>query len=247
MKEPGFRPRFYRLWSRDSDLVSFTVVVKETDLYIRAGRNLRKKALAAVLKHRELLEGYIARHPGFAAALEPFAVGADAPFVVRMMAEASARVGVGPMAAVAGTIAELVGRELLDYSAEVIVENGGDIFLMLVKPRLVGIYAGSSPLTGTVALRIEPDDTPLGVCTSSGSVGHSLSFGTADAAIVVSPSAALADAAATAVGNLVKTEDDLQRAIEFVKDVPGISGIAVIRGEKMAVWGHINLERRGAT
>jgi hypothetical protein len=244
MKEPGYKPRFYRYWSKDTDLVSFSVIVKETDLFIRARRNLRKKALDVVLKQRGLLEGYIARHPGFLTALEPFPVASDAPLIVREMANASAKVGVGPMAAVAGALAEFVGRELLQYSSEVIVENGGDIFLKHEKPRLIGVFAGDSPYSGKLALKIEPEETPLGVCTSSGTVGHSLSFGKADAAIILSPSAALADAAATAVGNLVQTADDMQKAIESVSEVEGLTGIAVIVGDKMAVWGKINLVRR---
>ncbi len=243
MKEPGFKPRFYRHWSKDIDLVSFTVTIKETDLLIRARRNLQKKALEVVLKQRELLEGYIARHPGFLTELSPFPVGADAPQIVKEMAAASAKVGVGPMAAVAGVFAEFVGKELLQFSEEVIVENGGDIFLKLTKTRLIGIYTGNSPYSGKLALKIEPEDTPLGVCTSSGTVGHSLSFGKADAAMILSPSAALADAAATAVGNLVKTPDDLERAINFIREVPGIAGVGLIIGDKMAVWGKINLVR----
>jgi uncharacterized protein len=75
-------------------------------------------------------------------------------------------------------------------------------------------------------------------------VGHSLSFGKADAAIVISPSAALADAAATAVGNLVQDARDMSRAIEFVRGVEGIVGIGVIKGDKMAVWGKIKLVQR---
>jgi hypothetical protein len=244
MKKPGYEPRLYRAWSKDTDLVSFTLTVKETDLYIRAQRNLRKKALDTVIKHRDLLESYISRHPPFLTALEPFAVGLDAPVVVREMAEASAKVGVGPMAAVAGAIAERVGRELLKFTPEVIVENGGDIFLKVTRPRLIGIFAGDSPYTGKLALKIEPEDTPLGVCTSSGTVGHSLSFGKADAAIVLSPSAALADAAATATGNLVQTADDMQNAIDTVSKVEGLAGIAIIVGDKMAVWGKIKLVRR---
>jgi ApbE superfamily uncharacterized protein (UPF0280 family) len=241
MKKPGYQPRFYRFWGKDTDLVSFNVVVKETDLYILARRNLRKKALDVVLKQRALLEGYITHHHGFVTALTPFLVDADAPHIVKEMAEASSKVGVGPMAAVAGAIAEAVGRELLQFSTEVIVENGGDIFLRHKKLRHIGIYAGSSPLSGKLSLEIEPENTPLGVCTSSGTVGHSLSFGKADAAIVLSPSASLADAAATAVGNLVQTAADMPRAIEFVREVEGITGIAIIVGDKMAVWGKINL------
>jgi len=243
MKQPGFKPRFYRHWSKDIDLVSFNVTVKETDLLIRARSNLKKKALEVVLKQRELLENYIARHPGFLTELSPFPIGKDAPQIVKVMAEASAKVGVGPMAAVAGVFAEFVGRELMGFSEEVIVENGGDIFLKLTKPRLIGIYAGTSPYSGKLALKIEPDETPLGVCTSSGTVGHSLSFGKADAAIILSPSAALADAAATAVGNMVKTAEDMEKAVNFIRGVPGLYGLGIIVEDKMAVWGKITLVR----
>jgi hypothetical protein len=178
-------------------------------------------------------------------ALEPFPVGADAPAIAKVMAEAAKKVNVGPMAAVAGAFAEFVGKELTRYSAEVIVENGGDIYIKTAKARLVGIYAGEdSPLTGRVAIKIEPQDTPLGVCTSSGTVGHSLSFGKSDAVVVLSPSAALADAAATAIGNLVKTETDVQAALDYARTIKGVVGTAVLINDKMGVWGKINLIRR---
>ena len=152
-KTPDYQPRYYRDWSKDRDLVSFNVMVKETDLYIRARRFLKDKALEIVQRQRSLLENYIARHPGFVAALEPFPVGDDAPAIARTMADAAEKVNVGPMAAVAGAFAEFVGRDLLKYSAEVIVENGGDIFLKSTKSRLVGVYAGEdSPLTGRIAI-----------------------------------------------------------------------------------------------
>jgi len=239
-----YEPRHYRLWTREKDLVSFNVVVKETDLFIQAKRNLKRKALEVVSKHRALLEGYIARHPGFATTLEPFPVGDDAPYIVRQMAEAAEKVGTGPMAAVAGALAECVGRELLRFTPEIIVENGGDIFLKNVSRRLVGIYTGKPPYSGKIALRIEPEETPVGVCTSSGTVGHSLSFGKADAAIVISPSTPLADAAATAIGNLITDDDCLEGGIEFAKGIEGLRGVAIIRGDKMALWGQIKIVRR---
>ncbi len=127
------------------------------------------------------------------------------------MAAAAQTAGVGPMAAVAGAIAECVGRELLEFSPEVIVENGGDIFLKVSHRRTVGIFAGDSPLTGRIGIQIEARDTPLGVCTSSGTVGHSLSFGRADAVVVLAPAAALADAAATAIGNRVSRKEGHRR------------------------------------
>lgn len=245
MKTPDFQPRYYRDWSKDRDLVSFNVVVKETDLYIRARKNFKEKAMEIVQRQRALLENYITRHPGFMTALVPFPVGADAPAIAKMMEEAAEKVNVGPMAAVAGAFAEFVGRDLLKFSAEVIVENGGDIFLKTAKSRLVGVYAGeNSPLTGKIALKIEPFDTPLGVCTSSGTVGHSLSFGKSDAVVVLSPSTALADAAATAIGNIVKEETDIEKALEFARGVTGLVGVAVIINDKMGVWGKVNLIRR---
>jgi uncharacterized protein len=244
VKTPDYQPRYYRDWSKDKDLVSFNVIVKETDLYIRARRDLKNKALEIVQRQRTLLENYIARHPGFLTALEPFSLGDDAPAIVKAMGEAGEKVGVGPMAAVAGIFAEFVGRELLRFSSEVIVENGGDIFLKTEKKRLVGVYAGTSPYTGTIALQIDPADTPLGICTSSGTVGHSLSFGKADAVIVLSSSTALADAAATAIGNIVKEETAIQKALDFARSVVGLMGVTVIINDKLGVWGKVNLVRR---
>ncbi|MBN1643982.1 MAG: UPF0280 family protein [Dehalococcoidales bacterium] len=244
MKTSNYEPRYYRDWSKDRDLVSFNVVVKETDLYIRASRDLKKRALEIVQKQRDLLENYVAHHPGFLTALEPFTVGNDAPAIAKAMEEAGEKVGVGPMAAVAGAFAEFVGKELLKLSPEVIVENGGDIFMKTLKTRLVGVSAGDSPYSGKIALKIDPADMPLGVCTSSGTVGHSISFGKADAAIVLAPSASLADAAATAVGNIVKTEADIPQAIDFARSVGGLVGVAVIMRDKMGVWGKVNLVRR---
>jgi len=236
-----YQPRFYREWTKDKDLVSFSVVVKETDLYVRARRNLKRKALKAVLKYRALLEKYIERHPEFLTALEPLEVGEDAPQIVKDMAEAARKAGVGPMAAVAGAIAEYVGRELLPFSSEVIVENGGDIFLKTLKKRLVGVYAGESSFTGKIALEVQPEETPLGICTSSGTVGHSLSFGRSDACIVLSPSTSLADAAATAIGNLIVEARDIPRGIDFAKNVEGIKGVAIIKDDQIGIWGGVKI------
>ncbi len=234
-------PRHYRHWTKDDDLVSFEVAVKQTDLYIRSRRNLKDKALDSVLKHRAPLESYIGRHPLFLTTLDPYQTEAEAPAIVKEMARVSQLTGVGPMAAVAGAIAEVVGRDLLAFSPEVIVENGGDIFLKTSRKRLVGIYAGQSSFTRKIALEITPRETPLGVCTSSGTVGHSLSLGSADAVIVLSPSTALADATATALCNIVKAADDIPQAIEKARSIEELHGLVIIVGEKMGVWGKVKL------
>lgn len=236
-----YQPRTYRRLVASDDLVAFSVVVKETDLLVRARSDLSSLALEAVRCCRDALERYIDRRPLFASALEPLKTEDDAPALVRSMAAAAEVVGVGPMAAVAGAIAEEVGNRLLQFSEEVIVENGGDIFIRTLRRRLVGLYAGESPLSGKIAFVVQPEDTPLGVCTSSGTVGHSLSYGLADAATVFSPSAALADAAATAIGNRVSSPDDIPGAIEFAQRVPGLSGAAIVKGEALGLWGRVSI------
>jgi len=236
-----YEPRVYRHSIRDRDLVSFNVVAKETDLYICAQTNLKRKAARLVLKHRGLLEKYIEQHPGFQTSLEPLPLDGNAPRIVQMMLEAGCRAGVGPMAGVAGAIAELVGKELTPFSSEIIVENGGDIYLKTTRQRRVGIYAGKSPLTGKIGLTINAKDTPLGICTSSGTVGHSLSYGTADAVTVLSESTTLADAAATAIGNSVKQPHDLNQGLELARTISGIKGVIIIIGSNLGLWGQVNL------
>ena len=236
-----YEPRTYRHWVRGKDLISFNIVVKETDLYIRATSNLRRKANKLVLKYRTILEKYIERHPAFLTSVEPLSVGDDAPHIVKSMSEATERVGIGPMASVAGAIAEFVGSELLAFSPEIIVENGGDIYLKSLSKRLVGIYAGKSPLTGKIGLEINGEDTPLGICTSSGTVGHSLSFGRADAVIVLSKSAIMADAAATAIGNLIVQPGDIPKGIEFAKGIEGLKGVIIIKDDNLGLWGEVKI------
>ncbi len=241
MKENTYQPRNYRHWIEGKDLFAFSVTEKETDLYIRAAADLQRKARRLAIKYRYQLEGYIKRNPAFVKTLEPLSVPDYAPAIVKEMVAAGQKAGVGPMAAVAGAIAEYVGRELLGFSREIIVENGGDIFIKTIRERTVGVYAGDSPLTGKIGLVVKPKDTPLGICTSSGTVGHSLSYGKADAVVVVSASAALADAAATAIGNRVQNSKDINNAIEFGRDIEDLRGIIIILGKDIGVWGDIEL------
>ena len=236
-----YEPRTYRHWIKDKDLISFDLAVKETDLYIRASTNLRRKAYKLVLKYRDALERYIEQHPAFLTSFQPVLVGEDAPQIVKSMSESARKVGVGPMASVAGAIAEFVGTELLAFSPEIIVENGGDIYLKSLKKRLIGIYAGKSPLTGKIGLEINEVDTPLGICTSSGTVGHSLSYGKADAVVVLSKSAVLADAAATAIGNLIVQPGDIQGGIDFAKGIEGLLGAVIIKDEELGLWGEVKI------
>ena len=236
-----YQPRTYRHWVKGQDLASFNVVVKETDLYIRASRNLQGEALKSVIKCRNKLEGYIEQHPGFLISMEPVPFDGGAPDIVRAMLEAAEKAGVGPMAAVAGAINEFVGHELLNFSPEVIIENGGDIFIRSLRKRVIGIYAGKSPLSGKIGLEISGEDTPLAICTSSGTVGHSFSYGKADAVVVLSPSSPLADAAATAIGNMIRQPEDIPNAIERARGIGELTGLVVIKDDKIGLWGEVRV------
>lgn len=237
-----YRERTYRRWVKNDDLVSFEVVEKETDLLISATTKLENEARQAIISYRRDVEEYIESDNLFFTSLEPVKIRADAPEIIAAMSRAAGKCGVGPMASVAGAVAEFVGRDLLVKSNQVIIENGGDIFIRSDRKRVMGIYAGEkSPFTGKLAIEIPPAGNGLGVCTSSGTVSHSLSFGRADAALIISDDTALADAAATVAGNAVKSADDIEKAIGLARAIEGIRGVLILVGDKMGSWGEIKL------
>ena len=243
--ESEYKKRFYRNLVKGSGLCSFKVVVKETDLFVHAKKNLSDLTKELIIKYRGYIEAYICRQPVFAQTLIPWPEKGPVPAIIQDMILASQKAGVGPMAAVAGAIAEYVGQGLLENSDQnadqLIVENGGDLFIKISHPITVGIYAGKSPLSMRLGIKFQPNKNPLGVCTSSGRIGHSMSMGKSDAVCVVSNSCCLADAAATAIGNLVQSEKDIQQAIGFGKKIDGVTGIIIIIGKEMGLWGSLDV------
>ncbi len=232
----------YRKWVSCGELISFSVAVAETDLLIQARSNLSARAVEAVRVCRKQIEEYIARHPEFKTSLEPCDVENALP-VVEEMAEAARLAGVGPMAAVAGAVAGFVGRKLKESSEEVIVENGGDIYVETRRDITVGLFAGNSSFTGKLSLAVRGEDTPLGICTSSGTVGHSLSFGRADAVTVICRSAAVADAYATAFANKIKEPGDVEAVVQSASSAPKVLGFLAVLGDKLGTWGNIQFTR----
>ncbi len=236
-----YRKRSYRNRVSRGHLAAFEVRVKETDLWISAHSDLTDRALRSVFRHRHSLEEYILQRPDFLTSFSPLEFDPFAPPIICDMLDSARTAGVGPMASVAGAIAQYVGLDLLHESPEVIVENGGDIFVKSDSEIHVGVFAGNSPLSNRASLKIIPEDTPLGICTSSATVGPSVSLGRADAVCVVSKSAALADAAATAVGNTVKSASDITTALDMGMKISGVLGVLIILGDKMGVLGKMEL------
>jgi ApbE superfamily uncharacterized protein (UPF0280 family) len=231
--------RTYRKRVSTGDLVSFHVAVKQTDLWVSAESNLEQETRDLVFDCRHQLESYISAHPEFATSLSPWPDDPYAPSMVKEMIGVTRDLGVGPMASVAGAIAQYVADGLMEFTGQVIVENGGDIFIRAGRPVTVAILAGNSPLNEKFGLLIPERQMPLGVCTSSATVGHSLSMGIADVACILSSSGALADGAATAVGNRIMQKSDLEKVGEWSNRVKGIIGGVLIVDDRMATWGDI--------
>ncbi len=223
-----------------TDLVRERFRLKETIVTITAQKQDQiEAAKEEIAFQRALLEEFIREDPFFVLTLEPYDRAIEkAPKIVRDMVRAGSAVGIGPMSAVAGTIARFALEAMIKAGAtHAIVDNGGDVALVCDRSVLMGIYPGPSPLKN-LAFEIPTRAAPIGICTSSGTVGPSISFGYADAAIVVSEDVSLADAAATALGNAVGVDSPLAEAFDVV-DRPGIAGAMVIRGEEMALWGEL--------
>jgi ApbE superfamily uncharacterized protein (UPF0280 family) len=233
----------YRKGLHPKDLTSFRVLIKETDLMVSSSKDLRKQTRDSVYHYRRQLEDYIKSKPNFLSTLLSYPEDPFAPEIIREMISATRIFGVGPMAAVAGTIAQLVGRDLLQYTKELIVENGGDIFLKTERPVTVSFFAGSSKLSDKLGIVIYPEQMPAGICTSSATVGHSLSLGSADSVCIISSKASIADAAATALGNRITSQFTLKREIESMRESKDIKGGVVIIGKTMASWGEIELTK----
>ena len=176
-----YEPRTYRRTVDADDLVSFEVVFRETDLQIMAEKDLSSEAEDLIAQARWEIESFIQKHPKFQESLSPIEIPPGSPPLVTQMGAAATKARVGPMAAVAGMIAQYVAEGLAEDSSRVIVENGGDSYLIGDQERVVGVWAGDSPISGKVGIRISSGLQPVAVCTSSGTVGHSLSLGSADA------------------------------------------------------------------
>jgi uncharacterized protein len=237
----SYEERKYRSLINKDNLTSYNVKIAESDLFISSDTDLSEKVKISLLKYRSHLENYIKNNPKFLTSLLPLQADEFAPAIIKDMLIKSSICGVGPMAAVAGAISQFIGQELLESTDNLIIENGGDIFLKSKDKSKVSVFAGASPLSYKVNFIVAPEKTPLGICTSSATVGPSLNFGRADAVCVISQSATLSDAAATTIGNRVKSKKDIKIALDYGIKIPSVRGIIVICGNDMGAIGEVDL------
>ncbi|WP_243360915.1 UPF0280 family protein [Fundidesulfovibrio terrae] len=220
----------------------FTVVVEESDLRITARRDLSCEIVHYLTSLRGELKNYILLRPEFATSLVPLSEDEAAPDLARKMLEAARCCQVGPMAAVAGAVAQAVADRFAPESPDILVENGGDLYLHSTRERLVALLA--KPVQGArLALRLSPEDFPTALCGSSATIGHSLSFGRADLVTVKARSGALADAAATTLGNLARSGAHLPLVLERAQELArfGVTGVFAQVDDTIGVWGDMEL------
>lgn len=228
---------------------SFRAGHLETDLWIAVTAALftpavRPFSMDRILFYRDLLERHIREYPYFLDSLVPLHAPDNLHPLISEMYEASRSAGTGPMSSVAGAVAEHICRDLIEEFRfpEVVVENGGDIFMKLESPAILSVFAGSSRLSDKIGLSIKPEQTPLSVCCSSGTIGHSMSFGTADACVIACRSGALADAYATAFCNRVTSIGMIDETAETALKMPEILSVVIIMDEKAGIGGCIEIK-----
>ena len=236
-----YEQRSYRKAFDIKGFLTYEVRLETTDLFIASKTDKRGKVRKLVRSLRDEILNYSAKDPRFLASLVPVEPYPDAPYIVRRMAEAAVKAGVGPMAAVAGGISEIIGDMLTKDDSEALVENGGDIFAYLKHDIIFSVFSGKNSIFSDLRFKIGPEHMPTGICTSSGRIGPSLSFGDADAACVISRDVFLADACATKAANMVKCEEDIKEALDFTRSVNGVTGAVIIRDDKIGLWGNISV------
>lgn len=235
-----YRERSYRSRFSNDERRWFCVKFLESDLWIGVDSGSYRASMEAdtyamLVDLRRQMDAYLLMDPQYKTALTPYDAGLEAPNILKEMSRVSHKTGIGPMSAVAGAVAKKVAEFL--GTKEVIVENGGDIYAQAASDMDISVFAGQSPLSEKIGLHIPAADFPLGICTSSGTVGPSLSLGRADAVMIVCKDVLLADSYATAMANRIKTVNDLQSVIDRISDLPDILGAIAVKDDRMAITG----------
>jgi hypothetical protein len=236
-----YEERFYRKECRSK--FSLEIVFKESDLFISSDTELEKEKAKEILKkYYTEIENYIKKNPNFFSSLTPLEENKSAPPIIKDMLACSQLTGIGPFSSVAGAIAFYVGKELLNFSSEVIVENGGDIFLKINEDKKIGIYLGEKFSKKYLTLKIKKRKSPFGIASSSSYLGHSLNFGRVDLLTVIAKNSIIADGFATSLSNRIKKEEDVREVLEFVKNNSFLEGVLIFFEGKIFLWGDFEIE-----
>ena len=214
---------------------------KESDVtLISESKTAILKAKEHLLRNRLILEKFIKKNETFLTSLLPIKIKTEFE-IINLMSEASVLCDVGPMAAVAGAFADLMLQSM--NSPEVaLVENGGEIAIETKEALKIALFAGYNQLNLNLGFLIQEKDCPIGIGTSSATIGHAISLGQADAVTIFASNATLADAAATRVANEVKgfnIEKSIKDALDIAENLEGVKGAFICRGNKVGQVGNL--------
>lgn len=249
IEDTVFVERTYRKYvAEDNRFEYFNVSYLQTDLLIAVDKGSYIQEMEIfiyeqIVNYRRIIENYIKRNKQFLKSFVPISLTSESPKIVEQMIKAGFKAGTGPMAAVAGAFSQFIGKQIIErYSVqELIIENGGDIFLKIIKPINISVFAGKSVLSQKVGIIIPPKYSPVGVCTSAGTIGHSISFGKADAVMIVCKDTLLADALATTYANCVKSKDDVDIIINKIKNNRNVISALIIKDDLIGYTGELEL------
>ncbi|MFH1768078.1 MAG: UPF0280 family protein [Candidatus Omnitrophota bacterium] len=236
-----YQERFYRYYSRPK--CSLEISYRESDLYIISDKPLAKEKTKEILiKYYCQIEEYIKKNPSFFTSLSPLALDENAPLIVQDMVKASCLAAIGPFSAVAGAVAFYLGKELLNYCRELIIENGGDIFMKINGTKRIGLYLGENFTPKALTIKVKKEKLPFGICSSSAKIGPSLNFGKADLLTVKAKDSIVADSFATAYANRIKKVKDIAGIFKQAQTNFLIDAIVIVFEGKLYFWGDIELE-----
>jgi len=236
-----YEERFYR--NSISSKFRLDISFKESDLLISSDKEIDKDLAKNILiKYYNQIEKYAEINPQFVKSLSPIAQDLEAPPIVRKMIESSHLTGIGPFSSVAGAVALYVGEELLKLADEVIIENGGDLFLKINEDKRIGVYLGERTELKSLTIKIKKQDYPFGIASSSAYLGHSLNLGRADLVTVIAKDSIIADGFATSLSNPIKKEENIEKVLGFAKESDSIEGLLVAFEGKIFLWGALEIE-----
>lgn len=231
----------YRNRVRSRERYNYRVIYKYSDLLISSNKDIGERIREPLMEVYGQLEFCIERDPLFLKSLVPIEVKSYFPPIVKKMCQKASVFKVGPMATVAGAVCEYLAQALFNYCSRLIIENGGDIYIKTNRDIISDIFLKNKYFKDRIKLLIRAGSTPCGLCSSSGSFGHSLSLGKSDLVTVLAKSPISADGAATAIANKINTPADIQTNIEYFKDLDEIEGILIVKDSKIGIWGNLEL------
>ena len=232
---------YRKVRSQENGLITCQFRIGESNIMISSDKPIKTIARKLLTQIRGNIKKYIQIHPEFSESFSPITINRNAPAIIKQMSKASHSANVGPMAAVAGAIAEELGKGLSKYTAELIIENGGDIFIKVKRQIVIGLWCYNNEIKNNLGILLDKKRGQYSICTSSGTLGHSFSYGKADATTVIAKNAALADAWATRLGNEIKSQKDIKKALSLLKNIKDVSGALVLYRKTIAAWGDVEL------